>query len=237
MSEESNRLVTDLLSDYLFTPSEDANQNLINEGHSPEKIFLVGNTMIDSLVKNREAALKRQITDKLGLEKKNYAVLTLHRYNNIDVKPVLKEIFEAILEIQKNLPVVFPLHPSTFKKISGFFPRFSERMAQAKNLRVIDPIGYLDMISLLENSKLAMTDSGGVQEETTFLGIPCLTLRNNTERPVTVLMGTNVIAGTAYDSILSNFEKMINSPKSGTIPPKWDGKTNQRILEVIKNNI
>ena len=233
MSEESNRLITDLLSDYLFTHSEDANQNLLNEGHNQEKIFFVGNTMIDALVKSREVIAKRQIINSLGLQKGEYAVLTLHRYNNIDVKPVLKEIFEAIFEIQRALPIIFPVHPSTLKKVKDFFPNFEERASIARNLRTISPLGYLDMISLLENAKLAMTDSGGVQEETTYLGVPCLTLRNNTERPITITLGTNVIAGTDFDSIISSFEKMMELPKSGSIPPMWDGQAGKRILELL----
>lgn len=236
MSEESNRLITDILSDYLFTPSKDANQNLINEGNDPQKIFFVGNIMIDTLIKNKDKFLNHEIIKKFGLIKKQYGVLTLHRYNNIDTKPVLQEILEAVFVAQKKLPLITPLHPSTVKKINSFFPKFNQKFKKATNLRIISPVGYLEMMALLRDAKLVLTDSGGVQEETTFLGVPCLTLRNNTERPVTVSMGTNTIAGITKSSILANFKKMMNEnyKVSYQIPPKWDGKTAQRILKIIR---
>ncbi len=235
MSEETNRLTADLLSDYLFTPSEDAKANLINEGKDPQKIFFVGNIMIDTLVKNQKKILKNQIIQKLKLKKKQYGVLTLHRYNNIDVKPVLSEILSAIFAIQRKLPLVAPLHPSTVKKINDFFPKFSRDLEKEKNFRVIKPLRYLDMISLLKNSRVVLTDSGGIQEETAFLGVPCLTLRNNTERPSTLMAGTNKIVGTAKQSIISSFnEEMARKNKiRHRIPPKWDGKTSERILKII----
>lgn len=235
MSEESNRLITDLLSDYLFTHSRDANQNLLNEGHNPKKIFFVGNIMIDALIQNQRKILNYQILKRLNLKKKQYGVLTLHRYNSIDVKPVLNEILAALFTIREKLPIIAPLHPSTVKKINEFFPRFNKKIAGMKNLRIISPIGYLDMITLLKNARLVFTDSGGIQEETTFLGIPCLTLRNNTERPITISMGTNTIAGVSKSSILYHFKKIMQDSFKARhqIPPKWDGNTSQRILKII----
>jgi len=235
MTEETNRLVVDILADFLFTSSEDANQNLIKEGCNPKKIYLVGNIMIDTLVKNKEKISDNKILKNFKLKKKGYGVLTLHRYNNIDIKPILKQILTAVFSIQKEIPIVFLIHPSTKKKIKQLLPRFYQKLFNEKNLICAEPVGYLEMLTLLKNAALVLTDSGGVQEETTYLKIPCLTIRQNTERPVTATMGSNIIAGIDTDSILRHFEKLKKKrfKISSKIPPKWDGKTAERVVEVL----
>ncbi len=238
MSEESNRLITDMLSDFLFTHSESANKNLLKEGHPRSKIFFVGNTMIDTLAAHRKEISKRNMAEKLGFKKKEYGVLTLHRYNNTDIKPVLEEILEAILMMQTEIPLVFPLHPSARERISFFSPHFFKQLKFARNLHILKPVGYLDSISLLKDTRITLTDSGGVQEETTFLGVPCVTLRQNTERPITLTTGTNVIGGITKAEILSQFDKMMKKPKKRRkIPQKWDGKASLRILKVLEKKL
>ncbi|TSC75476.1 MAG: UDP-N-acetylglucosamine 2-epimerase [Parcubacteria group bacterium Gr01-1014_30] len=238
MSEESNRLVTDLLSRFLFTHSESANKNLSKEGHSTSKMFFVGNTMIDALVRHKKEIAKRKVAQKLGFKPKEYGVLTLHRYNNTDIKPVLDDILQAILMMQTELPLVFPIHPSTKERISFFSPHFFKQLKFARNLHISEPVGYLDSISLLKDAKIVLTDSGGVQEETTFLGVPCVTLRQNTERPITVTAGTNVIGGITKDQILSEFGEMMQKPKKRKkIPPLWDGKASLRIVRVLEKKL
>jgi UDP-N-acetylglucosamine 2-epimerase (non-hydrolysing) len=238
MSEESNRLITDLLSDFLFTHSESANKNLLKEGHSPSKIFFVGNTMIDTLVSHRKEIARRNTAQRLGFKKNEYGFLTIHRYNNTDIKPVLDEILEAILMMQTEIPLVFPLHPSARERIALLSPHFFKQLKFAKNLHILPPVGYLDSISLLKDAKLAITDSGGVQEEATFLGVPCITLRQNTERPITISLGTNVLGGITKDQILSQFGKMLEKPKKGRkIPPRWDGKASLRIVRILEKKL
>ena len=238
MSEESNRLITDILSDFLFTHSESANKNLLKEGHPQSKIFFVGNTMIDTLFHHRDEIGRRNMAQKLGFQKKGYGVLTLHRYNNTDIKPVLDEILQAILMMQTEIPFVFPLHPSARERISFFSPHFFKQLKFARNLHILKPVGYLDSISLLKDAKLVLTDSGGIQEETTFLGVPCITLRQNTERPITVTVGTNVVGGITKDQVLSQFNKMMEKPKKRIkIPPRWDGKASLRIVRILEEKL
>jgi UDP-N-acetylglucosamine 2-epimerase (non-hydrolysing) len=235
MTEESNRLVVDILADFLFTSSEDANQNLINEGCDPKKIYFVGNIMIDTLLKNKRKISDNKILENFKIKKGNYGVLTLHRYNNIDIRPILKQILKAVFSIQKQIPIVFIIHPSTKNKIRQHLPQFYERLNKERNLTCTEPLGYLEMLALLKNSALVLTDSGGIQEEATYLKVPCLTLRQNTERPVTAKIGTNIVAGIETDSILRCF---LNLKKkrfkiSSKIPSKWDGKTAKRVVEVL----
>jgi len=191
MPEEINRIVTDSVSDYLFTTSEDANENLKREGIPDEKIYFAGNVMIDTLLRHREKAQKSDIIKRLGLKERGYAVLTLHRPSNVDGKENFKRILDAILQIQKRIKIVFPIHPRTLKMIKGHgLFDFAEEL---KNLAVVEPLGYLEFLKLMTDAKFVLTDSGGIQEETTILNIPCLTLRENTERPVTVTEGTTAV--------------------------------------------
>ena len=232
MPEEINRLLTDQIADLLFTPSKDADENLLAEGIAPDRIRLVGNIMIDSLFSNLEHARKSQMRAKLGLEREAYAVLTLHRPSNVDEQTAFVRILDALEQIAERVPIVFPTHPRTRKMIDGL--GLSERVDKIDGLRVIDPLGYLDFLDLLSNARLVLTDSGGIQEETTVLGIPCITLRENTERPVTVEMGTNTIAGTDPQKITTAaFRALDNPPMAARIPPLWDGKAADRILDAL----
>ncbi len=234
MPEEINRLLTDQIADLLLTPSPDADRNLLAEGITPQRIRFVGNIMIDSLLKNLERAKQSQVTKEMGLREREYAVLTLHRPSNVDHPETFKRILTALEKVSDATPVIFPVHPRTRKTISEL--GLSERVANMKNLRLIDPLGYLDFLSLYSTARLVLTDSGGVQEETTALGIPCLTLRENTERPITVEMGTNVVVGTNTEKIVAEAMSALNgtSKKTSTQPPLWDGHTADRIADVLE---
>jgi UDP-N-acetylglucosamine 2-epimerase (non-hydrolysing) len=234
MPEEINRLLTDQLADLLLTPSSDADQNLLAEGIPAERIRFVGNIMIDSLLGRLERARQSTARADLGLADREYAVLTLHRPSNVDETSAFIQIIEALEEISRRLPVVFPAHPRTRKMISEL--GLTERVEKIKSLLVIDPVGYLDFLQLLSGASLVLTDSGGIQEETTVLGIPCITLRENTERPITVEMGTNTIAGTNPANIIkAAFGAFDNPPDRSAprIPPLWDGHTADRILDAL----
>jgi len=222
MPEEINRLLTDAISDFLFTTEESANENLRNEGIPKDRVFFVGNTMIDTLLKHKQMAQKSNILDKLCLSTSDqqratsnqilpYAVLTLHRPSNVDHEETFRNILEALKEVAKHLPVIFPAHPRTLNRIREFhFEPYFNFVTQNSTFKIknchlncLDPLGYLDFLCLMSNSKLVLTDSGGMQEETTVLGIPCITLRENTERPVTTTSGTNVLAGVQKEQIIS----------------------------------
>jgi UDP-N-acetylglucosamine 2-epimerase (non-hydrolysing) len=232
MPEEANRVETDLIADLLFTPSADADGNLRAEGIAPERIRLVGNVMIDSLYQHLERSRQSPIRDQLSLTGEGYAVLTLHRPANVDDPIVFGRILAALEAITKKLPVVFPVHPRTRKTISGL--GLSERIEKMKGLRLIEPLGYLDFLSLYSGARLVLTDSGGVQEETTQLGIPCLTLRENTERPITVTMGTNKIVGTDTARIIAAASAALTeTPREPVSIPLWDGHTAERILAAL----
>ena len=219
MPEEINRLVTDQLADVLYTPSEDGDINLQREGISAEKIFRVGNVMIDSLVKLLPVAQRQS---KNGLPER-YALVTLHRPANVDDSATLKRILQSLLEVNRDLAVIFPAHPRTRQRISDFG-------LQAEQLRVLDPLSYVDFLGLQSRATVVITDSGGIQEETTYLGVPCLTLRENTERPVTVTLGTNVLVGRDPDKLRSELARVLaGKAKKGTVPPLWDGHTGERI--------
>jgi UDP-N-acetylglucosamine 2-epimerase (non-hydrolysing) len=231
MPEEINRLLTDQVSDYLFTPSRDADENLKREGISQEKIFFVGNVMVDSLLFNKARAEQSQILSELKLAKKGYALLTLHRPTNVDEKDSLLGIIKALREIARRLPIVFPVHPRASKNIAkfGFSQVFEDRQ-----IFLIEPLGYLDFLRLEMNAKFVLTDSGGIQEETTVLDIPCLTLRNTTERPITITQGTNTLVGNNADKIIGEAFKILDGKaKKGNCPELWDGKTAERIVETI----
>jgi UDP-N-acetylglucosamine 2-epimerase (non-hydrolysing) len=232
MPEEINRLVTDQIADLLFTPSADADENLRAEGIPPERIRLVGNVMIDSLYKHLERSRQSQIKDQLGLTDKSYAVLTLHRPSNVDDPATFGRIIEALEKIGEQLPVVFPVHPRTRKTITEL--GFDERVEKIQNLRLVEPLGYLDFLSLYSGSRLVLTDSGGIQEEASVLGVPCLTLRENTERPITVTMGTNKIVGTDPEVIVAAALAALNeTSKKAVSIPLWDGHTAERIVEAL----
>jgi len=236
MPEEINRLLTDQIADLLFTPSTDADQNLLAEGIPPERISFVGNIMIDSLFRNLERARKSGIKSEMGLIEREYAVLTLHRPSNVDNRETFERILSSLEAIATHLPIVFPVHPRTRKTITQF--GLDERIASAANLRLIEPLGYLDFLNLYSTARLVLTDSGGIQEETTALGIPCLTLRENTERPITVEMGTNVVVGTDTHKIVSEATAILNGANAKEIrqPPLWDGHTADRILDVLQRS-
>jgi len=234
MPEEINRLLTDQIADLLFTPSTDADENLIAEGIPRERIRFVGNVMIDSLQKNLAVASRLQTKEQLGLAGRDYALLTLHRPSNVDLRESFEPILSALEVIAAKLPIVFPVHPRTRKTIAEL--GLTDRVAAIKDLRTIDPLGYLDFLNLSSGARLVLTDSGGIQEETTALGIPCLTLRENTERPITVEMGTNVVVGTDTTKIIAEANAALNGSAKKTIasPPLWDGHTSERILDALE---
>jgi UDP-N-acetylglucosamine 2-epimerase (non-hydrolysing) len=224
MPEEINRVVTDRLADFLFTPSEDGDVNLAHEGVPGERIFRVGNVMIDSLVRLLPSAMQ---CPKNGFPER-YALVTLHRPSNVDDSMALKIILQSLLEINEDLAVVFPVHPRTRQRIEelGFDPG---------QLHLSGPMPYVEFLALLRRAAVVITDSGGVQEETTYLGVPCLTLRNNTERPVTVTLGTNIVVGQGRDKLSSELSKIVaGRAKKGTIPPLWDGHAGERIADVLQ---
>jgi UDP-N-acetylglucosamine 2-epimerase (non-hydrolysing) len=234
MPEEINRILTDQIAELLLTPSLDANENLRAEGIPEERIRFVGNIMIDSLLANLERAELLRSRTNPGLPDKEYAVLTLHRPSNVDDHAAFGRILDALAEIARRVPIVFPAHPRTRKMIDEL--GLAARIENIKGLILIDPAGYLDFLQLLNRSRLVLTDSGGIQEETTVLGIPCITLRENTERPITVEMGTNSLAGTDTNKIVTAANYALDNPPDQSklrIPPLWDGKTADRILDAL----
>ena len=227
MPEEINRLVTDQLADLLFTPSEDADENLRKEGISSDKIFRIGNVMIDSLVRLLPAALPTAVPIKTDGLPERYALVTLHRPANVDDNVRLKGILESLLEVNQDLAVVFPAHPRTRKRIDDFG-------LNAGQLRLLDPLPYVDFLGLQSRATVVITDSGGIQEETTYLGVPCLTLRENTERPITVSMGTNVLVGHDREKLRAELAGVLSGKaKKGTVPPLWDGHAGERIADIL----
>ncbi|MDQ7837047.1 MAG: UDP-N-acetylglucosamine 2-epimerase (non-hydrolyzing) [Thermodesulfobacteriota bacterium] len=231
MPEEINRKVTDSICDYLFTTEESANENLRNEGVKEDKIFFVGNVMIDTLSYYLDK-IKDMPLPVNGITESNYATLTIHRPSNVDNLSALEGILFAFEKIQRDIPIIFPMHPRTRKNIDQF--GLSEKVSGMRNLIITGPIGYLEFLRLNKTAKLVLTDSGGLQEETTYLGIPCLTIRENTERPVTIDIGTNVLTGSDPDIILEEYEKIMNgSFKKGKIPYLWDGHAAERIVEKL----
>jgi UDP-N-acetylglucosamine 2-epimerase (non-hydrolysing) len=234
MPEEINRVLTDQISDLLLTPSADADRNLLAEGIPAERIRLVGNVMIDSLFKQLERAATSTVREDLGVAGADYAVVTLHRPSNVDDAGVLARILSALGRISERLPVVFPAHPRTLRNLSEF--GLEERLGRLPSVRLIEPLGYLDFLRLYSGAALVLTDSGGIQEETTALGVPCLTLRENTERPVTVELGTNELVGTGEDRIVGAAARALDARRTGEpplVPPLWDGHTADRILDAI----
>lgn len=232
MPEEINRILTDSISDLLFTTSEDADVNLAKEGIPAMRIRFTGNVMIDSLMDHLKIAESSTVREVLGINAGEYAVTTLHRPSNVDEKGTLSGILGALIAVAENIPIIFPVHPRTLARIDEF--GFGEQIA-ASGIRLIEPLGYLDFMRLYSGAKMVLTDSGGLQEETTVLGIPCLTLRHNTERPVTIEMGTNLLVGTDPAKIKqAAFDVLDNKTVlNAKIPPLWDGKTAGRICDEL----
>jgi UDP-N-acetylglucosamine 2-epimerase (non-hydrolysing) len=232
MPEEINRLLTDQIADLLLTPSKDADENLLKEGISQERIRFVGNVMIDSLMKHLPRAKTLQSAEHLGFKEREYAVLTLHRPSNVDEQTTLAKVLEALSDISQHIPIIFPVHPRTRGMISQL--GLNSRLAAIKGLRIIEPLGYLSFLSLIANARIVLTDSGGLQEETTVLNIPCLTLRDNTERPITVTMGTNQIVGSDPRRIIEAFTVALSLAScKKDLPPLWDGQAAERIVDTL----
>jgi UDP-N-acetylglucosamine 2-epimerase (non-hydrolysing) len=239
MPEEVNRLITDAVSDYLFVSEESGLVNLRAEGVDPKKVFFVGNVMIDSLEASRRMWEGSSIQRQLGLKSGEYGVLTLHRPGNVDRPDILRALLGAIASVADTLPIVFPIHPRTRKRIEeapdlkGLLREATQGVGKA-GIYGIDPLGYLDFMAAVAGARLILTDSGGIQEETTALGIPCLTLRENTERPVTITHGTNRLVGCSPEAILREARQALSIvPSRGKVPPLWDGKTSERIVDIL----
>jgi len=229
MPEEINRIVTDTLSDYLFVSEPSGVENLTREGVDQSKIFFVGNIMIDNL-KSQLPKLNSKTQLKLGLKDKHYIVCTFHRPENVDDPNFRRELVDFLNEISKKMAVVFPMHPRTKKNLEN--SKLSEKLSQ--DISVLPPLGYLDFIALAKNSKLVVTDSGGIQEETTFLTVPCVTVRNETERPITVEVGSNFLAGTDLKNVRKIVDGILNDVvKKSEIPELWDGNTATRVTDII----
>jgi UDP-N-acetylglucosamine 2-epimerase (non-hydrolysing) len=232
MPEEVNRVLTDQISDLLFTTEAAAACNLEREGIARDKVHFVGNVMIDTLLRNRVQAIELDVPRQLGLCRGSYAVLTLHRPSNVDRPDVFDRLVKALEVIAKDVPIVFPVHPRTRSALSGSCA--ARRLIETGRLKVLDPFGYLEFLGLVEASRIVLTDSGGLQEETTILGVPCLTLRENTERPATVKYGTNRVVGTTCEGIINGWREALETPKEGNAPPLWDGAAAARIVSVLR---
>jgi len=229
MPEEINRLVTDSITNYFFTTTPEATRTILNSVVSEDRVFWVGNTMIDTLLKQRPRFTKPRIWDDLGLEKNQYIVMTLHRPANVDEEDNLKKLLDEIINNSKSLPLIFPVHPRTAKILESLKIAYPQ-------LHTIEPQGYLEFNYLVENDLAVITDSGGITEETTVMGVPCLTLRDNTERPETVSIGTNELIGTNPNAIKPALEKLFSGEwKKGSIPDLWDGNSAKRIVSILKN--
>jgi UDP-N-acetylglucosamine 2-epimerase (non-hydrolysing) len=232
MPEEINRMVTDSITNFFFTTSEAANKNLLKSGILSERIFFVGNTMIDTLLKNRSRLHAPAIWYELQLQEKGFFVMTLHRPANVDEESKFKSILKEVLTNTQNFPIIFPVHPRTAKIIKVVLESYEA--FDTNNLHLIEPLGYLEFNYLVERSKAVITDSGGITEETTVLGVPCMTLRDNTERPETVMLGTNELLGTNPKAIKPAMDLLFSGKwKKGGIPELWDGNTAHRIVETI----
>ena len=230
MPEEVNRLLTDQIADILFTPSADGDRNLLREGIAPEKIHLVGNVMIDTLVRLLPAAAIRSFNRDLKVSRKSYGLITLHRPSNVDDPITLRSIMEVLMEVSKDLPLLFPVHPRTRAKIEDF----GLSVPNNARMQLLEPLGYLDFLRLQMAAGVVVTDSGGIQEETTYLGVPCLTVRENTERPITVEMGTNILVGQDMQRLREELGLILNGgAKLGQIPPLWDGRAGERIAAIL----
>ncbi|MBZ5626781.1 MAG: UDP-N-acetylglucosamine 2-epimerase (non-hydrolyzing), partial [Acidobacteriia bacterium] len=243
MPEEINRLLTDAIADFLFVTEESGVTNLKIEGVSQDKIFFVGNVMIDSLEASRRLWGQSLIRQQLSLEERQYGVVTLHRPSNVDDPLTLRNVLGALAQIATDLPIVFPVHPRTRKRLEDntdmkSLLHFGKDAAVEKGIYCIDPLGYIDFMSLVAGAKIILTDSGGIQEETTALRIPCLTLRENTERPVTITHGTNCLVGCSSKRIIDEARRVLAGVSThSSVPPLWDGKASERIVEVLRRHL
>lgn len=231
MPEEINRLVTDAIVDLLLTPSTDGDENLLNEGVADEKVHFVGNVMIDTLIRLLPKAESIGTLERLEVTSQEYGLVTLHRPSNVDNPKMLPQIIETLVQISQDIPLIFPIHPRTRKRMADM-----GLSIENSQLRLAEPLGYLDFLALQKHAKLILTDSGGIQEESTYLGVPCLTVRENTERPVTVTMGTNILVGQDMAKLTQEVSYILaGKAKEGQIPPLWDGQAGARIASVILN--
>ncbi len=236
MPEEINRVLTDAISEYLFVTEPSGEENLLNEGIPKEKIYVVGNVMIDTLLTNKTRSNQSSVLHELHLGSQEYALLTLHRPSNVDVRETFLRILDALKEIQRHLPVIFPIHPRTKKRIDEF--GLTDQAAAMHNLRLIEPLGYLDFLKLVAEAKFVLTDSGGIQEETTILRVPCITLRETTERPITIQKGTNVVVGTDPARIIEESLNVLNGKVvSSQMPELWDGRAAERIVHILMQKL
>jgi len=236
MPEEINRILTDSIADFLFITEKSGVENLKREGIPGEKVFMVGNVMIDSLVMHLKKAQASIILEQLGVGERGYSLATIHRPANVDNPENLQKILTAFHEIQKSIKIIFPIHPRTRKMIQTF--GFQNQVDQMQNLKLIDPVGYFDFVKLMEKSRFVLTDSGGIQEETTFLKIPCLTLRENTERPVTIEIGSNMLVGMNPAIIIQQGQQIIAGKwKNSQIPELWDGHAAERIIQILTEKL
>jgi UDP-N-acetylglucosamine 2-epimerase (non-hydrolysing) len=235
MPEEINRVLTDQISDLLFVTETSGVENLRREGIPDDRIFLVGNVMIDTLLAHRDAALALGTPARMGMQPGKYGVITLHRPSNVDDPRALEELFGAIGEISRDVPLVFPVHPRTRASLSR--SAAVSRLCDEQRLHLSDPMGYLEFLGLVAESAVVLTDSGGVQEETTVLGVPCLTLRTSTERPATITHGTNLLAGVRPAGILEAWRTVKTAPRIARVPPLWDGKAAERIIAVLQRDL
>jgi UDP-N-acetylglucosamine 2-epimerase (non-hydrolysing) len=232
MPEEINRVLTDQISDLLFTTEEDAAKNLAREGIEPSRVHFVGNVMIDTLLTHRQRAQQLRVAERFDLRDKAYGVITLHRPSNVDDPAMFARLFDGIGVIAGEMPLVFPVHPRTRTMLAA--STRAAALMEAGRLKVIEPLGYLDFLGLMDASRLVLTDSGGIQEETTILGVPCLTLRQNTERPVTLTHGTNHLVGTDPDRIVDGWRRLREQDVHPGLPPLWDGQAAVRIVAQIR---
>lgn len=232
MPEEINRILTDSISDLLFCTEQSGVENLAKEGVSAERVHLVGNLMIDALMSHRRHADASTILTDLGLEAGRFSLVTLHRPSNVDDEAVLRRILSALEEIGRDGPVVLPAHPRTLQRLRQF--NLHDYVARSSAFMLVEPLGYLEFLKLMMNASVVLTDSGGIQEETTVLGVPCLTLRDNTERPVTLSAGTNRLVGTDPQAIMEGYESTRSASRESSVPPFWDGRTASRIIPILK---
>jgi UDP-N-acetylglucosamine 2-epimerase (non-hydrolysing) len=229
MPEEINRLLTDQIADLLFTPSADGDENLLREGVTPDKICLVGNVMIDSLVRLLTVAEESTVLDNLNLQAENFGLVTLHRPSNVENQATLASIMHALQEISRELPILFPVHPRTRQRLKASNNHYPGSM-----VHMLDPLSYIDFLALQRLAKFVITDSGGIQEETTYLGVPCLTVRENTERPVTVTFGTNILVGRDMNRLRREVARILaGDQRPGQVPPLWDGHAAERIAQAV----